>query len=553
MTPRGDCPDPARLRALLAGGVAEPEQRILSGHLDTCTNCQQTLEGLAAGSRAWAKPVGQLGQAEVPESALRQAMAALKAEASEAVTQAGPGGTREPALDFLGPPTQPEYLGRLDAYDVLEVIGRGGMGVVLKAFDPGLRRTVAIKVLAPHLATTATSRQRFQREARAAAAVEHENIVRVYGVAEANGLPYLVMEYVRGCSLQDRLNRGGPPALEEILRIGQEAAAGLAAAHARGLIHRDIKPANLLLEEGTGRVKLTDFGLARAVDDVTLTQSGVIAGTPQYMAPEQAKGESLDHRADLFSLGSVLYALCTGQAPFAGNATVAVLYKVCEEQPRPILEINSAVPDWLDALIAKLHAKKPADRFQSAAEVADLLGQYRAHLRQPAEMPLPRAPERPSTPSPAVSLPRPPGVNYRSKKTLFGWPLVHIATGIDPQTGRKRVAKGIIAIGDLAVGGIALGGGAIGVIALGGVAIGGLAIGGGAIGLMGLGGAAIGLLLAFGGLAIGGIAVGGGAIGYYALGGGAWGAHTLSGLGGADAEAREFFRPVLGPLVDLFR
>src|SRR5262249_30183683 len=153
------------------------------------------------------------GAKATAESALQQAMAALKAEASEAVTLPDTAATPEPALDFLSPPAQPEHLGRLGDYDVLEVLGRGGMGVVLKAFDPGLRRTVAIKVLAPHLATTKLSRKRFQREGWSAAAVEHEHIVHIHTVAEAKGLPYLVMEYVRGASLQERLDREGPPRL----------------------------------------------------------------------------------------------------------------------------------------------------------------------------------------------------------------------------------------------------------------------------------------------------------------------------------------------------
>ena len=208
---------------------------------------------------------------------------------------------------------------------------------------------------------------------------------------EANGLPYLVMEYVAGISLQERLDRAGPLELEEILRIGLQAAAGLAAAHAQGLVHRDIKPANILLENGVERVKITDFGLARAADDASLTQSGVVAGTPQYMAPEQARGEPVDHRADLFSLGSVLYAMCTGRPPFRASSTLAVLRRVCEDEPRPIREVNPEVPDWLAAIIAKLHAKDPADRFQSAAEVARLLARCLSHVRQPALVPPPRA------------------------------------------------------------------------------------------------------------------------------------------------------------------
>jgi hypothetical protein len=197
------------------------------------------------------------------------------------------------------------------------------------------------------------------------------------------------MEYVAGVSLQERLDASGPLELKEILRIGVQTAFGLVAAHGQGLIHRDIKPANILLENGVERVKITDFGLARAVDDASLTQSGVIAGTPQYMAPEQATGEAVDHRADLFSLGSVLYALCTGRAPFQASGTMGILKRVCENTPQPIREINPEIPDWLVAIIVKLHAKEPAERFQSAAEVADLMGRHLAHLQHPSLVSLP--------------------------------------------------------------------------------------------------------------------------------------------------------------------
>src|SRR5262249_52328274 len=201
-------------------------------------------------------------------------------------------------------PPRPNRLGMRGAYEVQEVIGQGGMGVVLKAFDPALHRLVAIKVMAAAVAGSATARRRFTREAQAAAAVCHDHIVAVHGVSEADGLPYLVMQYVAGESLQARLDRTGPLEVVETVCIGLQTASALAAAHAQGLIHRDIKPANLLLENGLARVKITDFGLARMADDVGLTQAGVVTGTPEYMAPEQARGEQVDHRADLFSLGS---------------------------------------------------------------------------------------------------------------------------------------------------------------------------------------------------------------------------------------------------------
>jgi serine/threonine protein kinase/mono/diheme cytochrome c family protein len=302
----------------------------------------------------------------------------------------------ESKLDFLTPSEKPDTLGRLGHYEVTEVIGRGGMGVVLKAFDEKLHRVVAIKVMAPQLAS-ATARKRFTREARAAAAVRNEHVIDIHAVEEAKGLPYLVMEYVSGLSLQEHLDRAGPLGAEEVLRIGMQVATGLAAAHAQGLIHRDIKPANILLENGVQRVKITDFGLARAADDASLSHSGVVAGTPQYMAPEQAEGKLVDQRADLFSLGSVLYAACTGRAPFRASSTLAVLKRVCEDRPRPLREVNPGVPDALVKIIARLHAKNPAERFQWAGQVAELLSQLLAHLQQPAlaaPAKLPRAPRR---------------------------------------------------------------------------------------------------------------------------------------------------------------
>jgi DNA-binding beta-propeller fold protein YncE len=275
-------------------------------------------------------------------------------------------------LGVLSPSDQPGVLGTLGAYEVQQVVGRGGMGVVLKAFHPALARFVAIKVLAPQLAANVAAHLRFAREGKAAAAVKHENVVAIHAVEEARGMPYLVMEYVAGPSLQEKIDRTGPLAPAEVLRIGMQIARGLAAAHAQGLVHRDIKPANILLEAGTERAKITDFSLARAVDDASVTQNGVVAGTPAYMSPEQAGGEAIDHRTDLFSLGSVLYALCAGHPPFGGGTNMAVLRRVVEAPPRPIREISPNVPEWLARTIEKLHAKHPKDRYQTAAEVADL-------------------------------------------------------------------------------------------------------------------------------------------------------------------------------------
>jgi eukaryotic-like serine/threonine-protein kinase len=274
---------------------------------------------------------------------------------------------------FLAPGQRPGVLGRLGHYDVLEVLGQGGFGIVVKAFDDSLHRVVAIKVLAPHLATTLPPRKRFLREARAAARVKHENVVQIYAVEE-QPIPYLVMEFVEGPTVQEQLDRVGLLEPAEVVRLGCQIARGLAAAHDRGLIHRDVKPANILLEGGVEPcAKLTDFGLARASDDARLTQSEVIAGTPMFMSPEQARCTALDPRADLFSLGSVLYTMTTGRPPFRAATAFAVLKRVVEDAPRPIREVIAGVPEGLCAVITRLLEKKPEARFATARAAAEAL------------------------------------------------------------------------------------------------------------------------------------------------------------------------------------
>jgi serine/threonine-protein kinase len=415
--PTTSCPDPDRLKEWLDGALPGDEQAALSGHVESCEACQQALEGLAAGGESWLGIARQLQQGpDEPSPGLLQAIEELRDMPQTAETHIGESTGAELPLDFLGPPDQPEHLGKIDHYEVLEVVGRGAFGTVLRAFDQRLHRVVAIKVMSPQLASSVTARKRFIREGRNAAGVCHEQVVTIHAVSdESSRLPYLVMQFVQGVSLQERLDRRGPPALNEVLRIGMQAAAGLAAAHAQGLVHRDIKPSNILLENGVERVKITDFGLARAVDDASLTQTGVIAGTPQYMAPEQARGETVDHRADLFSLGSVLYALCAGRPPFRASTTMAVLKRVCEETPRPLREINPDIPEWLAAIIAKLQAKNPSERFQSADEVSELLGRCLAHVQQPERFSLPApvaasqsaAPPSSSAASPVITTDQP--------------------------------------------------------------------------------------------------------------------------------------------------
>ncbi len=225
------------------------------------------------------------------------------------------------------------------------------MGAVFKGFDRSLNRFVAIKMLLPHLAASGAARKRFAREGQAVAAVVDDHVMAIHCVDEWQGVPYLVMTYSRGVSLQKRLSDNGPLEVREILRIGMQTAKGLAAAHAQGIVHRDIKPANIFLDQSVERVQLMDFGLARAVDDASLTRTGVLAGTPQYMSPEQARAEAVDHRSDLFSLGSVMYAMCTGHAPFRAESSYSVLRLITDKEPRPIREIN---PDYLNGFARSL-------------------------------------------------------------------------------------------------------------------------------------------------------------------------------------------------------
>jgi serine/threonine protein kinase len=361
------CPGPDRLLDLLADHLPADESARLSSHLETCENCQHTLDELTTVRQLWPGPADEV---EPPvEPALRRLMDDLRTQSgidAEDSEPAGPGS--EDVTDQLG---------RLDHYDVLELIGRGGMGVVLKAFDQKLKRVVAIKLLAARLARNGAARRRFVREAQLAAAVHHENVVAIYSVEDEKSPPYLVMEHVQGMSLQDRLDSGALD-VADIVRIGREVAAGLAAAHARGLIHRDVKPGNILLEQLSGRVKLTDFGLARTADDAGWSQTGVVAGTPQYMSPEQARGETVDHRSDLFSLGGVLYALCTGRPPFQSDGALATLKKVCDAEPEPLVAARPTIPAGFASVIERLLEKDPARRFQSAGEVIEALNRLDA-------------------------------------------------------------------------------------------------------------------------------------------------------------------------------
>jgi len=378
MTLRNEQCSEVRLGVLLAEDEASDDYRAAASHVETCPTCQRRLTTMAADASWWKDAHTLLsGEGEArwdPDISLSNVLADDSEDAANSIHQT--------VVSLLGEPGHPEMLGRLGRYDIERVIGSGGMGVVLKAHDSELNRPIAIKLLAPHLAHVGAARGRFAREGRAAAAVVHEHVVAIYNVESGGPVPYLVMQYVPGRSLQTRVEEDGPLGVEEILRIGVQAASGLAAAHRQGLVHRDVKPSNILLENQVERAILTDFGLARAIDDASLTQTGILAGTPHYMSPEQATGGPIDHRSDLFSLGAVLYFMAAGHPPFRAVGTLAVLHRICREKHRPVWQVNKDVPDDLCDLIDTLLEKKPGRRYGSAEEVQQRLSQLLSRVQQ---------------------------------------------------------------------------------------------------------------------------------------------------------------------------
>jgi predicted hydrocarbon binding protein len=295
------------------------------------------------------------------------------------------GAVAPPQFPFLQLPALPGDLGRLDEYRVVEFLGQGGMGMVFRAIDRRLDRSVALKILHPDHAAEPSMRQRFLREAKAMASVRSDHVVNIYEVGTAADLPFLAMEFLQGESLAAYQKRLGTVPLSQAMRIARETALGLDAVHCRGLVHRDIKPDNLWLESPTGRVKILDLGLAReGGSDARVTQTGVVVGTPAYMAPEQASGGNVDHRADLFSLGCVLYQICTNELPFRGTDILSSLMALATHHPDPPRSISAEVPMELSDLIMHLLQKDPAARPGSSSAVANSLAQIECANRETA-------------------------------------------------------------------------------------------------------------------------------------------------------------------------
>lgn len=386
------CPTSRQIAELLRGETPEPLATELSEHINGCSRCSRSVSGLRASNVhvAQAGPVAGAGLANpFPKESID-----LEAD----VTALSVPGSQRGRLDFLAPPLDEKEIGRLAHYRIFKVLGEGGMGVVLHAEDVHLKRPVALKVIKPEFNSDSETRQRFIREARAMAQIKSDHAVTVYQVDQDRDVCFIAMELLDGESLDSFIEREGKAPLSETLRIGKEISRALAAAHATGLIHRDIKPANVWLESPNGRVKLLDFGLARPQQtDVHLTGSGLVMGTPAYMAPEQARAKPLDARADLFALGCVLYRMSSGRLPFPGNTLLDIMVALFQETPKPPSYYSLGLPKELDELVMHLLEKNPGNRPESAHSVAarlDLIEEMLASEASPQGKQLERSETR---------------------------------------------------------------------------------------------------------------------------------------------------------------
>jgi eukaryotic-like serine/threonine-protein kinase len=362
MPPQSGCPDQDALKNFAGGLLDAPTAAGVWRHLQECDHCRTTFDGLR----------------NAADASRRDATAGNDLTDGAPAADGGKDDFVELStldIGFLIPTNDPQVLGRIGNCNVLGPLGRGGMGVVFKAFDTVLHRMVAIKVLSPQLASSSEANRRFLREARAAAAINHPNVVVIHAVGEQSGMPYLVMEFVAGRTLHARIRSGAPFDLASLLRIGAQIADGLAAAHRQGVVHRDIKPRNIMLENGIERVKITDFGLAlAALDGSQITSVNRVVGTPAFMSPEQVHGARVDRRSDLFSLGCVLHAMVTGRSPFQGSHALEIARKVVDCPVPPLHQLVPRIPAVFSGIVSKLLEKDPARRYQSADELhAELL------------------------------------------------------------------------------------------------------------------------------------------------------------------------------------
>jgi len=365
------CPDDLTLRRVVEAGRPAEEAASVREHLERCEACQSRLDGLFDAPQEFAALRGALGQAAPaePEGAYRRGRGvSLGWSVCGEQIELGEG-LRLPR------PRSGRYLARLGDYDVISVLGRGGMGYVLKGFDEVLQRYVALKIIKPSLAVDPVARERFLREARAAARIDHPNVVRIYGAKTDEEPAFLAMQYVPGKSLSSLIATEAPLAMVRAARIAVDVLEALRCAHAEGLIHRDVKPANVLVDQGTKTAKVADFGLVRGIGDVMRrTEEGTVMGTPCYMSPEQTVGaHRLDGRSDLFSLGIVLFEMLTGLLPFPGEDQRRIMADIRDAPTPDPRTYNPTVSQRFADVVARALQKDPDDRFQSAAEFIEAL------------------------------------------------------------------------------------------------------------------------------------------------------------------------------------
>ncbi len=386
-----DC-QPERLARFLAGSVSAEETQKIERHLNVCRDCQQHIERSAANAESWNKASEFLNTKTDAPDVTRAIGMLMTGPASQFSTRLiEQSTTHQATLEYLRCWLREEEgsqcIGRLAQYEVTDLVGRGGMGLVLKARDTSLDRTVAIKTLAPHLVDHHKARADFFREATLAASLRHPHLIEIYSVDTWDGIPYLVMPFFSGALHSHCADR--TLSLMEILSVTRQIAEGLAAIHARDLVHRDIKPSNVLLEDDMDSVVISDFGLARAADGQAVTMTGMLAGTPAFMSPEQARGEKIDGRSDIFSLGSLMYWLAAGRTPFEAENSYGTIRGIVEQPHNPVLNCRPDLPSWFDQLLNRMLIKDRDSRRDTAAEIADRLAQCLGHCQNPSQTPLP--------------------------------------------------------------------------------------------------------------------------------------------------------------------
>lgn len=388
----------------LVGKLSDDDSKQMETHLENCKSCRSSLNKVSTSNQIvtsvnsalqddqWDKHFGHdqtIGRESLDQKVIDPNRSTIDFEEIPSERQRK-SNLLESLQYFMSPSDIPNSLGRIGLFEIIGLVGRGGMGVVLKARDPSLDRIVAIKMLTPHLIADEEAKTRFCREAKAAATVNHPNIIAIHGVSVHRGIPYLVMPYEIGPSLARRVKEEGPLTIKEAINVATQIVSALAEAHESGLIHRDIKPSNILLAPGTERALLTDFGLAILSDQKSLTRTGFLAGTPAYMSPEQARGEAVTVKSDLFSLGSVIFFMLTGSDPTTKETSYGIVREVSANSMLQVADFLESAPDWVNQLVKRLHSSDPADRFESTKHLLEVIKGCQSHLNDSAINPLPK-------------------------------------------------------------------------------------------------------------------------------------------------------------------